>query len=186
MGTSGTSIAMANPNPTGYWEGTSTQYPGFNMIWAQAKVALSKLLSGLNYGQMSAVTDPYVVNLPEIGETVNDQSGKPMTPNKVKLTPYQAQMFTQRALPMILGQPENAAAPFTWFISLLNPDGTTQDINLGQAIQTPNFAVVPSGNQSAGGGFLTGTCPVVALNAPVYPPLPPVSPPLPQQSGGNA
>ena len=151
-------------NPTLFWQGTADD-ARLNCTAAQADKFIDDIDGQLNYGQAAAVSKPFIVNITELGLPATGPNGveaKNVAGAVVKSPRACAYGQRQSYDAVRMGGP---AQGWCFFVSVGD-----EDINVALALATPEFAIVPSGQQAQGGGF-TGL-PVTVLNAPAFPPAP--------------
>ena len=151
-------------NSTYWWQGTADD-ARINCTPAVADAFIAAISAQLNYTQSMAVSNPFIADVAELGLPTTGPNGVTAknvggAVNKSPRACAYSDGIAKTAVRM--GGPSQ---PWCFFISVGD-----LDINIALALATPDFAIVPSGQQAQGGGF-TGS-PVTVVNAPSFPPTP--------------
>ena len=186
-------------NPTLYWQGTADDLT-LDCLPTDAEAYVEGLTAGMNFTEKMAVRGPFIVNMVDMGFPVTDQNGR-VSFNKGMAIQHtlSSASYDDRATnsAIRMGGPDQPWA-FAFSVGIWQKPAKggasvfvpQQDFLVAQVMATPGFALVPSGAQSQGGGYETGTCPLTVLNPPpalvmpVQPIIPePPAPPEPTQVG---
>lgn len=151
-------------NSTLWWQGTADD-DRLNCTAAQADKFSDDIDAQLNYGQASVISRPFIVNVTKLGLPSTAPNGvvDKNVAGAVITSPREAAYGQRQAYDAVrAGGPTQGWA---FFISV-----GAVDINVALALATPDFAIIPSGMQSQGGGFQGS--PVTVVNPPAFPPKP--------------